>query len=804
MMLALRKNITLLLKYFQVSFFIFFAVSSSYSQKCHLTGIIKDSVYLPLEYVNVELYIDSNFYKGTTTDSLGLFRFDKVECNEIYQIKIRHIGYKSITDTISHLNKPYSYEMNIDPTLLNEVVITGKRPQIRREADRLIYNVDNSFITGNNSAFEILKTTPSVWVDGNGTIRVNGKEGVSVMINDKPLQMGGIQLQNYLNGINGEDVISIEVIAVPGSEFEASKKGGVININMKKRFVDGYNARLFAGYEQGRYPEYSTGVFSNYKKGKLTTTANFYIFERNSFIDNQEKRTSYSMPFALSSSFFSKNNVNNNQLRLGADYDINDKNNINIEYVRTYNNNDISTNAFTKLNVDTTERDIYGIYNTQSENIYNGGTFNYNWYTDTLGSTLKVLIDYMSNDNLTNGYFDSEYRLESGELTKENTTLNELGQFATILSNKVDYNRIFHSGNSIQGGIKFGRSNVNNDAIEKEKIDGVFVINSDRTNSFTYTESIYAGYLNYSGKVSKLRYKLGARIEDSYIKGAFSNGQVLFDVRYFDFFPSLFLLWEFGKESNNSLSFAGNRKINRPFFEALNPFEYVLNQFSISRGNPSLKPEYATNIEVNYTIKNNYNFGIIYSKYDDIINNVIIANEEVAINETQNISNSTLVGGNFSCSFTSFKDKLKTYFFVSMANSDYSSNLVNESLTNFSVRINNNFTFSNTLRLNTTLFYSSSELYGNIIYEPYGQVDLSISKSFLDGKLNLSLGIKDVFETQNGNSKLIDSSEEIITTEMYQSRKAQVYLFYNFSSGKSFKKKRIESSDEGEKSRLKN
>lgn len=778
----------------------------SYSQECNIQGTVMDEKKDFLEYANVELYRDSIFQSGTITEENGVFNISNVDCNQNYTIKVRFVGYKVVEKkiNISKNTDSQSFELMPDTETLGEVVVTTKKPTIEREADRLIYYTNEGFLKGNNSAYEVLKTAPSVWLDNNGNISINGKRGASVTINSKPVNISGLQLQNYLNGISGKDVLKVEIIAMPGSEFSADSQGGVINIEIKKKFLDGYNARLFTGMEQGKYPEYSTGIFSNYKKGKLTTTANFYIFQKNNFKDNTEIRSSPSNSFNLVSSAYNKLKVNNNQLRLGADYDINENQNINFEHVRTFNQNNEDIDAVSDLSTNSERQQIQGIYDTQSDNIYNGTSLNYRWITDTLGSAFKVLADYVHNDNIVDAIFSSDYLDDNSVFLQNNTTANQLHQLSKIFSGKLDYQHNFKNNHSLQGGVKYSRINVDNDAIEREKIDEEFIVNPLRTNNFTHTESINAAYLNYSGNISKLQYKVGLRVEDAHLTGISEQQTNNIDVRYLDFFPSTFLLWEFGKEDNNALSIAANRKINRPSYEALNSFEYALNEFAISRGNPSLQPEYSTNVELNYSYQNNYSLGLFYTQTKDIMSKVLIANEDITIYETQNISNQNSYGANVNLSFSPIKDKIQTYTYLALTNNQYTSDIVDESLATFYVKINNSLSLPKATKANLSFNYSTKELFGNRIYSPYGQMDFSASKSFLNNKLTINIGINDIFNFQNNNAILIDSPEEIIIKEKYQSRKLQLYIFYNLSTGKSFNKKRIESSDEGEKSRLKN
>ncbi len=775
-----------------------------YGQDCKIRGIVQDERNAPMEYVSVGIYQDEQLLSGTITNAEGEFLITTT-CNDNYTLKVRYIGYQEIQKEVRTDGniQGLSFQLSITTNELETVTIIAQKPVIERKTDRLIYFVEKSLLVGNHSALEVLKTTPSVWVDGNGGIRINGKTGTRVMINGKLLNLNGQQLRSYLNGIDGNQIVSIEVISIPGSEYDAESKGGIINIIVKKKFLDGFNASTYAGYEKGKYNKYSGGVFSNYKKGKLTTTANFYIYDDASFVDVQEDRNNPDTQFNLASSSYTKIDVSNHQLRLGADYDINKFQNINFEHVRTFNQNDLNVDAIANLRKENTTSRVIGKYNTRSTNLYQGTSLNYKWQTDTLGSELKILLDYVDNENKTNGLFASDYFDENSRFINNNTTSNSLDQFSKIFSGKLDYQYILTT-TTVKVGIKYSRSDIINDAIEKDKIDNIFVIDAARTNLFNYDESIMAAYLNISGGKEKLQYKVGLRLENSNIKGTSEAESGNFDTQFLDWFPSAYLLWQFGENNRNALSFAANRRINRPSFDALNPFAYVINEFTIHRGNPLLRPEYTNNVEVNYSLFNKYSLGAYYSKTNDVINRILIANQNLAIYQNENISQQTTYGVNLNIPFAPIKQVLYSSVYLSYYNSHFKSDKIDAAQNTYSLRFNNSLSLKNDFRANFSLSYTTKDLYGNILYDPYGQFDISLSKPFMDKKLRVSLGITDLFNMQNNSSELLGSRESIITTEKYQSRRLQLYLFYNLNIGKSFNKKRIEYSTEGEKSRLRN
>jgi hypothetical protein len=79
-------------------------------------------------------------------------------------------------------------------------------------------------------------------------------------------------LIEMLKSTPSEDIQKIEVITVPGSEFQVESKEGVINIVMKKNKNNGYNGTLKMQNEQAYYNNPNAGGSFNFRQGKWSGT----------------------------------------------------------------------------------------------------------------------------------------------------------------------------------------------------------------------------------------------------------------------------------------------------------------------------------------------------------------------------------------------------------------------------------------------------------------------------------------------------------------------------------------------------
>lgn len=97
----------------------------------------------------------------------------------------------------------------------------------------MVFNVANSVASQGMSGLDAVKNTPMVRVQ-NESVSIVGKGGVSIMVNDRMLNLSGSELTNYLQSLRSDDIARIEVITTPPAKYEAQGNSGIINIILKK------------------------------------------------------------------------------------------------------------------------------------------------------------------------------------------------------------------------------------------------------------------------------------------------------------------------------------------------------------------------------------------------------------------------------------------------------------------------------------------------------------------------------------------------------------------------------------------
>ena len=209
-----------------------------------------------LSSVKVELYNSQNtLIKELKTDENGKFILEGIAEQEV-KLVVKNQGY-SLFEKKLDLTKlePLNIILKKESQEIEGVVMTKRKPLVKRKVDRLEFNVENSNISSLN-AWEILKNTPSVTVN-NEVLGVKGSTGILVTINDKKVMLTGDELKNLLENTQGDEVKSVEVITNPPAKYEASGSA-VLNIVLKKNKIEGYRGILSSKYVQ---TQYAKGVF---------------------------------------------------------------------------------------------------------------------------------------------------------------------------------------------------------------------------------------------------------------------------------------------------------------------------------------------------------------------------------------------------------------------------------------------------------------------------------------------------------------------------------------------------------------
>ena len=722
-----------------------------------IKGKVIDENDAPIVFAAVTLNNpkDTSLVKATITADFGVFEFDGILPGKYY-LKISSIGYATYSKAIDFSGEPVdlgTIYINTQAQNLEEVTVTSEKPMVQVLADKTVFNVENTINATGTSAFELLRKAPGVIVDNGGGFIVEGKTGVQIFIDGKLSVLQGEDLTNYLESLQATDVESVEIITQPSSKYDAASNAGIINIKLKKDKNLGTNGTFTSGMTVGDFARTNSSInFNNReKKGNLFGTYSNRFGKSSGFIDLL--RSQFGTQFDSRSSSIYDRNTNN--IKLGYDYYLNSKHTIGAIVNGNFNNGFTNSTTRTPIReVGTVENDSVLVALNQRQNTSYNINANLNYkYADTLGRSINIDLDYgrynSEQDALQpNTYFDSE---ESQVLSKR-ITFQDTPIDINIATIKGDYEQNFLKG-KLGVGFKLSYINTDNTFDFFNQINGQNILNVDQSNQFEYQENINAAYVNFNRKWGKWNLQFGLRIENTDSDGILTSQQENENDRvqrnYTDYFPSGGLTYQMNRKNQFALTYS--RRIQRPNYQSLNPFEYQLDELSFSKGNPFLQPQYTNNIKLSHTYNYRLTTSISYSYVTDFFARVTVADSETTnFLTTLNVADQEVI--NLGISYPKkIYEWWNLYFSLNAYISDFkatSDEFLPVRQETLSFYAQNTLNLSKTLRMEISGWYSSPSIWGGTYQtEALGSLNVAFQKKLFDERFTARLSFNDILFT---------------------------------------------------------
>lgn len=756
---------------------------------------------------------DSSLAKASVADADGNFRFVDVR-NGDYFVIATSVGYQKYTSSSILVTENSGKEINLNKfviqsnNVLDAVEIVAKKPMIEVLADKTVFNVEGTIAASGNSGLEILRKAPGVILDNNNSIIVEGKSGVQVFIDGKRSVLQGEDLTNYLNTLQASDIESIEIITQPSSKYDAAGSAGILNIKLKKDKNFGTNGTVSLGYSVWDNERYNGSLSLNNRTKKTNTflTYSNRFGETGRFINLYRKQND--LVFDNKSTTLMDQTSHN--FKLGTDIFASKKSTFGILFNGNFSDMDVNTNSRTPISNQTTS-EISQVLVAESINkrdFYNLlGNLNYR-YEDTTGHTFNVDLDYGQYKNDGQTYQPNLY-YNGNEQDLVSQFIYEMVMPVTIdiFTFKTDYEQNFLKG-KLGIGIKTSIVNTDNTFDFYDEIDGVSIFNEDKSNNFVYSEVVNAAYFNYNRRWKKMNLQFGLRAEQTISDGKLISNQVENNERvernYLNLFPSGGLTYTANKDNSFGLTYS--RRIERPNYQNLNPFEQQIDELTLRRGNAFLQPQYTDNIKFSHTYKYTLNTSISYSYVNDFFAQVTTAQDERrSIIQEQNIA--TQETWSFNLSYPVEINKWwSAYMSLNAYNSSYkgkTEEFVSISQSTLSLYGQNTFSLPKGYKFEISGWYNSPSVWGGTYQtKSLGAMDLAIQKSFLEDKLSFRMSMSDIFFTSPWRGDTQFGDVIIQGNGGWESRQIRVNLSYNFGNNQVKKARRRKTGAEDESNRV--
>lgn len=744
-----------------------------------IKGIVMDGeLGGPLEFVTVQVKAKGSdkIVQGSVTGSDGNYTIGGLKKGE-YVVTFSYIGYEEVSKniSISSDNQILSLgELTLaeDANQLGEVEVVAKRPQMRFEIDRKVFDATQDIAAEGGSASDLLSNIPSVEVDNEGSVSLRGNSSVTIWINGKASGLTADNQADILDMMPAGDIKQVEVITNPSARYSPEGTAGIINIILKDDRKPGYYGSVKVGADTDGGYQASGNI--NYSSSKVDAYANLNYRNREFKGGGITSRLNTTDNSFLDQTNDSKRQHNNWFGRFGATWHITKSDDLAFNVTGMTGGGDNSENIHYN-SIDSQKNTIY-----TSDRITNGDS-DMKMYNLELNYVHK----FSENSNIDLMVSNNQWRRDGMNIFWQSTVYTDPSQTANPLYQtqendikdktwevQADYTNKISDMARIEAGYK-GTFQRNASPVDTYTGTTAEDIRQDESlyNRFLYNQDVHALYMTYGGKWNKLSYQAGLRGEywrvdtrsldfDQEFNGKASE---TFEKDYFKLFPSAFISYALPK--NNELQVNYTRRLRRPWGGQLNSFRNISDASNISFGNPELTPEYSHSFELNYikSWESGHTLSLsgYYRSTDDVIQRIRFLNTEdnVMYTTSENVAKSQASGLEIVG-----KDKLFKILDLTTTVNLYYSKLdgfsylpqgaetpvigdTDESFA-WNVRMIANFSLPWGVSLQGTGNYNSKQLMAQGHREPNYSVDLGLRKSFLSDKLTLSINARDLLDSR--------------------------------------------------------
>jgi len=733
-----------------------------------ITGQIKDNNGAPVAAATVVLHNakDSALVKTAVSNNTGSYELIAIKPGS-YFITTSVTGMLKAASAIIEVKENETTTVGaitLKPAAksLQAVTVTSQKPMIEVRADKTILNVEGTINAVGNDALELLRKSPGVMVDKDDNLSLAGKNGVQVFIDGKPSPLSGSDLANYLKSLQSAQIEAIEIITNPSAKYEAAGNAGIINIKLKKNKSFGTNGSVNAGYVQGTYAKYNVGLNLNNRNKYINAFGNYNYNNGENLFQFTSRKEQFDTLFTQSNKIHFKNNTHG--FKAGLDYFINNKSTIGVILSGNLAKNDLTTAGpmyFTYMPTNQLNR-ILKATNANDMTRDNVNTnLNYR-YAVTGGKELNIDADYgffklRSVQDQPNYYYQPDGVTEINRVVYNMLSPTDIDLF----SFKTDYEQNYKGGRLGIGG-KIGIVSTDNDFKRYNVFTSGKVMDTAKSNRFTYKENINALYVNYNKQLKKGKMiQFGLRTENTHSRGNSTGLQKVsgqykfydssFKRDYIDFFPSAAIT--FNKNPMKQWTVSYSRRIDRPAYQDLNPFEFKINEYTFMKGNTLLRPQYTNSFGLTYIYKYKLTTALNYSHVKDIF-----AQIPDTVDKTKGfLTKKNLATQDIASINVSYPFQYKWYSFFATTNANYSkyqadfgggSRKVNQSVFAFTFYMQNSFKLGKGFTGELSGLYISPSVWQGLIKSgAMGTVDAGLSKNVFKGKGTLKAAVSDIFQT---------------------------------------------------------
>lgn len=726
---------------------------------------------------------------GTMSDEHGYFTLPIPEVDS-FKIEIQILGYEPFASKASSTSA--SQELVLGKIFLTpqvnelvEVTVTAKKKTLVSLPGGYQINNTAQLSLVNPDAKALLRQAPGISIHAVRGIEVMGKSNIVVKIDGKPIPISGRELVAFLAEISAEEIKSIRIITTPSASEQAGQGGGVIEITTNRKDKRGTFAQ--ANAEMGSQHKIKLGTAAIFNTERLSMYGRLSMRDQRFIVQEEDYYTdlrtnSPGKSYDYRSRHIEELQTWGGQWSLDYNFGKNTTAGVIIRYNEYQQDNSSLENQTQYFNE---QGNLLHTSSWQAGSEFQNQRQYYNLsFRSDLGQKGQFLkSDYaLTLHRRYNGIYLEP--LSFGTPLDEAAPIHNLANYdVEIHRAQIDYQKVINEHWNAEIGARLDRVLVDNRFNNLLQIGGT----DTRVNDLYYQENILGFYANVKGQAGKLSVDAGIRTEGTELVLTANQEAEQSHLKRsrWDLFPSLLMKYQLAPA--HSISWTLSKRIDRPPYYVLNPYNYNPNPNILDQGNPSLSPAIDYRVEFSYSGSWNESFSSLisggYSYIQDFYAYVTQENKDGQyINYPVNIKNAQ---ESYLSLYTNYELtdwwNLNANFLMSRMdfNGENFGVAPPKAIPSYSLSLGQQFDLGSDFSGQIQAEYTSAQttLYGQ--GNGYQSIDVSLGKTFF-GQLKCQIEITDLLNRDENRWVFRSAALNYHGRWKYESRVAYVRLKWNF------------------------
>lgn len=694
-----------------------------------MMGRVVDSKNRPIEFANVALLNvnDSTLTNGGVSNESGLF---VIPCKERKVIvRVSCVGYKTAFHTYPTGNIG-AIVLAENTITLKGVTVKAMRQNIKMGQEGMVVDIEHSDLSTIGTATDVLRELPRVNVSADGSVSVFAKGAPLIYINNRK-----VINTSELRQLKSDNIKNVEIITAPGAKYDATINS-VIRIRTLHRQGEGWSGENYTTTKFNKWWGGSQYMSSTYRTSRAEVSGEVWVSttasgEDNVMTNNIEGSKKIAIEQGSPLTYRSKGAG----AKVAFAYTVDNDNTFGLSYEHQYGSGKGNmAGSYQKIMEDGGQT----AFVSEDANVSDHSNPVHNANAYYVGKVGKMDIDFNATylwkkNGRTMSIQENSADVESRDVNTQNTQRSDMKAAKLVLSYPV-------WKGSFSVGTEFTASRIRGSYANAEQ----YVDASDTK----IEEQNLAGFVEYSLNLGPLYATAGVRYE--HVKSdyySFGQWQAEPSRRYSNWFPSASLTWNHGKWG---VQLAYTNKIQRPSYNSLRNEVQYDNRYTYEGGNPYLRPCIMNNIDLSMVYGwLSLNAGYTYIDNPMVWTATLYQGQDIIFLRNLNFSHSQGV-------YASIVAEPRFGWYNPMAEIDCAQSFLSDagfdinkpsSKPYFYFRLNNRFHITSTLKAFLNLKYKTHQREDLQCSKQFASVDVRLSKSMLNEKIQISIYANDLFKT---------------------------------------------------------